>query len=122
MAPGSTGEWRPGLAEVEARRAGAHSRERGFMKIYVAGPMRGFPEFNYPAFHEAARLLRAKGHHVFSPAEFDGIFSPAVEDPNGLITAHPIHTYIRRDTHLIINELIPPNDGIALLPGWEASK
>jgi len=92
------------------------------MKIYVAGPMRGFPEFNYPAFHEAARLLRAKGHHVFSPAEFDGIFSPAVEDPNGLITAHPIHTYIRRDTHLIINELIPPNDGIALLPGWEASK
>lgn len=39
--------------------------------IYVAGPMRGYPEFNFPAFHVAAAKLRAEGYEVFSPAEND---------------------------------------------------
>jgi hypothetical protein len=92
------------------------------VKIYIAGPMRGIPEFNFPVFHEAARLLRAAGHHVFSPAEFDTMFSPITEDSNGLVEAHPIHDYIRRDAHVIINELKPPKDGLVMLAGWEHSK
>ena len=39
------------------------------MNIYVAGPMRGYPEFNFPSFHAAAAQLRAAGHTVFNPAE-----------------------------------------------------
>lgn len=38
-------------------------------KVYVAGPMSGYPEKNYPAFHSAAAKLRAQGHDVVSPAE-----------------------------------------------------
>lgn len=37
--------------------------------IYIAGPMSGLPELNFPAFHEAAADLRAQGHEVVSPAE-----------------------------------------------------
>ena len=41
------------------------------MNIYVAGPMRGYPEFNFPAFRDMTAWLRAKGHTVFNPAESD---------------------------------------------------
>ena len=41
------------------------------MRIYVAGPMTGHPELNFPAFHAAATELRALGHHVENPAEIN---------------------------------------------------
>jgi hypothetical protein len=41
------------------------------VKLYLAGPMRGLPDYNYPAFHEAARRLREVGYEVFNPAELD---------------------------------------------------
>jgi hypothetical protein len=39
--------------------------------IYVAGPMRGIKNFNFPAFHAATKALREKGWLVWSPAEND---------------------------------------------------
>lgn len=38
-------------------------------RLYVAGPMTGKKDFNYPAFNDAALLLRFFGHHVENPAE-----------------------------------------------------
>lgn len=38
-------------------------------RIYLAGPMSGLPDSNYPAFHAEAARLRELGYHVENPAE-----------------------------------------------------
>lgn len=37
--------------------------------VYIAGPMSGYADFNFPAFHAAAARLRDYGHTVVNPAE-----------------------------------------------------
>lgn len=39
------------------------------MKLYIAGKMTGMPDFNFPAFNEAARLLKDAGYDVANPAD-----------------------------------------------------
>jgi hypothetical protein len=39
------------------------------MKLYLSGPMTDQPDYNHPAFHQAAAKLREMGHEVLSPAE-----------------------------------------------------
>jgi nucleoside 2-deoxyribosyltransferase len=74
--------------------------------VYIAGPMTGYPEYNYPAFTEAAAALRANGRTVTSPHELhDNDFS------------RPFDWYLRRD----LAALLTCTD-IVLLPGWEASR
>lgn len=73
------------------------------MRIYIAGPMTGLPEFNYPAFHEAASAWRAEGWEVSNPAEhFEGATDLAYLD------------YVVAD----LAEL-RTCDAIAMLPGWD---
>jgi hypothetical protein len=40
-------------------------------RVYVAGPMTGYKNFNYSAFHQAATMLRLEGYEVVSPAEIN---------------------------------------------------
>lgn len=83
------------------------------MKIYLAGPMRGIPDFNFPMFDVAAANLRARGFEVFSPADNDrqkGYVGKPVDEIKRDCIMDDL-TYIAREA-----------DAIALLPGWEASK
>jgi hypothetical protein len=101
-------------------------QERG-MKIYVAGPMRGIPEFNFPAFHAATADLRRKGHEVFNPAERD-IAHHGADISKGNATgcaalAAATHGFNLREALKDDLEYICLHaDAIALLPGWENSK
>ena len=38
------------------------------MKVYIAGPMTGLPQFNRPAFHQAALNLSFEHHVPLNPA------------------------------------------------------
>lgn len=41
------------------------------MKIYLSGPMTGYPELNYPLFNKTTELFRGLGHTVMNPAEWE---------------------------------------------------
>jgi hypothetical protein len=73
--------------------------------IYLAGPMSGLPDFNYPAFNAAAAKLRALGHTVLNPAE------------NPVPACGTWAGYMR----LALAQLVQC-ECIVLLPGWAESK
>lgn len=75
------------------------------MRWYVAGPMTGMLDSNYPAFDAAAAALRARGFHVENPAE-----NPA--PPCGSWRAYMAMAVAQ----------VARCDAVALLPGWEVSK
>lgn len=73
-------------------------------KVYIAGPMTGYPELNYPLFHSTAERLRAMGFEVVSPAELN----PLTET---------YRNAMKKDICALIE-----CDHILLLDGWEKSK
>ena len=74
--------------------------------LYIAGPMTGLPEFNYPAFHAAAEALQVKGYATFNPADID---------PGGVTRSWD--WYMRRALKMMLDA-----DGVALIEGWEISR
>lgn len=51
------------------------------MRIYIAGPMTGYENFNREAFHRAKDALKREGHTVLNPAVLpDGLTQPHYMD------------------------------------------
>lgn len=74
-------------------------------RVYVAGPMTGIADFNYPAFNAMADQLRAAGYQVENPAD------------HGIVPGAEWADYMAYDlTRLGLCGVI------ALLPGWERSE
>jgi hypothetical protein len=72
------------------------------VRLYIAGPMSGYPGFNYPAFHRADELLTAAGYETLNPAT-----NPESDSWDGYMRA-------------AIAQVIQAN-GIAVLPDWQMS-
>lgn len=92
--------------------------------VYVAGPMRGIPKYNHPAFYEAEAMLVSMGFDVINPARLDkdeGFDIDALPDdfdwntfPDGL----QIRDVFKRDTKAICDKA----QFIYMLPKWPRSK
>ena len=96
------------------------------MKIYLAGPMRGIPQFNFPAFDFAAAKLRAEGHEVFSPADRDRTIHGVVleDNPTGdeQIAVEKVGFSLRKALGDDTAWICASAEAVALLPGWDKSK
>jgi hypothetical protein len=74
--------------------------------VYLSGPMRGLPDFNYPLFNSVAENFRSAGLTVLNPAEnFDGDQSRDFAD------------YMRADIKMLMKA-----STIFMLPGWQDSE
>lgn len=75
------------------------------MKIYLAGPMTGYKDLNFPLFISEAARLRALGHTVVNPQEINGDPAAAWSD------------CMRADIAQLVT-----CEGVACLPGFTSSK
>lgn len=95
--------------------------------VYVAGPMQGIPNFNFPRFNAVARAFRQAGHRVFNPAEKDierhGGANISAGNANGsLAEAKANHGFsLRQALHDDLDFITLEANAIAMLPGWEKS-
>lgn len=77
--------------------------------VYIAGPMSGLPEFNYPAFNDAEGRLLVAGHYPLNPTR--------IEEENTAGEPQAWDWYMRRALKMVTDA-----DGMALLPGWADSR
>lgn len=96
-------------------------------KVYLAGPMRGIPEFNFPAFYRYATDLRSKGFEVFNPAEKDND-RHGTDISKGNATgseeeAAAQHGFNLREALFDdLRYITLEADAIAMMPGWQNSR
>lgn len=90
--------------------------------IYIAGPMSGYPEFNFPAFFAADEKLKAEGWHVWNPAaksqeaELD---AEAFKTGDNKLVIEKGFDF--RKCYLWDVEKVIESDAIYMLPGWQYS-
>jgi hypothetical protein len=66
--------------------------------------MAGIDHWNYPAFHDAAKVLRNRGHEVYNPSEISAD------------TSLPSNYYMRHCIGALLRAEI-----VVVLPGWQES-
>ena len=97
------------------------------MKVYLAGPMRGHPQLNFPTFHAEAARLRAQGHEVFNPAERDNYtYGTDISvgnlhgDEDLAAKEHGFDPRVALESDLVW--ICRHAEQVAMLPGWQSSK
>ena len=82
--------------------------------VYIAGPMRGIPGYNYPLFNEVAKVLRQTGYQVINPTEIGDYFGK----PEDLEKDTRLRDLVMSIELLCVIKC----DAICLLEGWENSE
>jgi hypothetical protein len=97
-------------------------------KAYIAGPMRGLPSFNFPAFFAVEAALAHTGVEFFNPARNDCEMYGLDGDLDGGLSAgqwlidNPQEFDLRGALAADMKFIAEEADAIILLPGWEGSK
>jgi hypothetical protein len=82
--------------------------------VYIAGPMTGYPEYNYPAFNEAEEILSQAGWEVINPAK-----TYLHSETSNYDYFYWITDGLRNMAATYENN--PDNYHLLLLPGWPCS-
>lgn len=106
----------PQYTEAEAFALSLLPAVRSSTRLYLAGPMTGIAQLNFPKFHAEAARLRSLGFEVVNPAELNN------EDPNMAFATYDEYlAHWRKCMRVDIAQLLHC-DSVALLDGWTSSK
>lgn len=87
-------------------------------KVYICGPMSGYPEGNYPAFDEVKDRAIKFGFEVVSPVDLNRMDNMPVPDENANpLSEATFHFIVKRDLNAVMG-----CKGLILLPQWCYSK
>lgn len=93
--------------------------------FYLAGPMTGYPKFNFPEFERVAGILRERGYVIVTPHELDdaliyeGVTNSEHGDEKHLSSQSPLgFDLLRRDANIVMH---PRCIGVIAIQGWQAS-
>lgn len=87
------------------------------MRVYIAGPINGYPDLNRKAFKLAADRLLSQGHEPVNPHDIDPECNGTCKGEPTQNNNHGYGCYMIPDLKALLN-----CEGFTLLPGWEASK
>ena len=91
------------------------------MRVYIAGPMRGRPQFNFPAFDAARDRLLAAGHEPLNQADRDReLLCPWVNAGETHFN-DDVMRWVKTYFHLDVRDVLRC-DAVAVLPGWQDSR
>jgi len=92
--------------------------------IYVAGPMRGHDEYNYPAFDRQAQILEKQGWTVVNPAEMDRSISSPEKCPMEFnpSTNYDDQEFMREALHRDLDQICNNCTAVYMMSGWETSR
>jgi len=88
-------------------------------KVYIAGPMTGYEDWNFPAFFDAENQIKELGYETLNPAANDGAsLEAAIQNAiSARDSGATWASYMRRDlSNLVLS------DYVCVLPNWQRSK
>lgn len=91
-------------------------------RIYLAGPMRGYPRWNHHIFDAVSDALRLEGNEVFNSAECDREHGLGLTPNNGQIQTHTPTTVHRKIMLECCRYICEKATHVYMLPGWRNSK